>query len=252
MKDSEFCEFLQWDSDFFGFRIARIIGHRLTRRSLSEILEWAANESIVCLYFLSDFDDLETIRLAQAHEFQLVDIRIAFEIYLEKRNGSFPTTAAKAKIRPFRAEDIPILEAIAKSIYTATRFYFDPNFPRDKTEALYAAWIRRSCEGLSDQILVAELDGKIVGYITCKQLDETRGQIDLVGVAKQARGQGVGKALVQSALDWFNANNLQSVQVVTQGRNILAQQLFQSCGFFTHSVRLWYHKWTPAHGSPAW
>ena len=243
MKDSEFCEFLPWDSEFFGFRVARIVGHRITRRSISKILEWAANGSIVCLYFLADFDDGETIQLAQAYDFQLVDIRITFEINLEKRNGVFSNTAAKIKIRPFQAEDISILESIAMGIYTDTRFYFDPNYPRDKSKALYVLWIRRSCEDLADQVLVAELDGKIVGYITCKRMDDASGQIDLVGVADQTRGQGVGKALVNSALDWFKAKNLQSVQVITQGRNISAQQLYQSCGFVTHSVRLWYHRW---------
>ena len=36
------------------------------------------------------------------------------------------------------------------------------------------------------------------------------------------------------------------MKVVTQGRNIAGQRLYQRCGFLTRSVELWYHKWYPA------
>jgi ribosomal protein S18 acetylase RimI-like enzyme len=39
---------------------------------------------------------------------------------------------------------------------------------------------------------------------------------------------------------------VQRVSVVTQGRNVAAQKLYQSCGFTTCSVQLWYHWWLEA------
>lgn len=137
---------------------------------------------------------------------------------------------------------------LQKKIHTHTRFFFDQNFPRDKCKSLYATWIRRSCEDYADQVLTAHADGQAVGYITCKRLKDDEGQIGLFGVERQARGRGIGRSLVYAALDWFASKSIQTVRVVTQGRNISAQRLYQSCGFLTHSIQLWYHRWVGKAG----
>jgi ribosomal protein S18 acetylase RimI-like enzyme len=48
---------------------------------------------------------------------------------------------------------------------------------------------------------------------------------------------------VLDALDWFAQQQVDTVTVVTQGRNIAAQALYQRRGFITQSQQLWYHKW---------
>lgn len=243
MADSPVCEFLQWDTDFFGVRIGRVTAHSLTAEAAQNILEWQSTNSIDCLYFLAEFDDPDTICLAEANGFHLVDVRITLECELKRFDGKIPGNGSRAVIRPAQSQDLPVLERIARVSHADTRFHFDRNFPQDKSESLYGVWIRRSCEGFADQVLVAELDGQAVGYITCKQLNAVMGQIGLVGVGEQARGQGIGKSLVYAGLKWFAARGLDTVQVVTQGRNISAQHLYQHCGFITHSLQLWYHRW---------
>ncbi len=69
------------------------------------------------------------------------------------------------------------------------------------------------------------------------------GRIGLVGVATHNRGRGIGTQLVLRALDWFAGQDVETVTVVTQGRNIGAQSLYQRCGFIIQSHQLWYHKW---------
>ena len=46
------CEFLDWDSKFFGIRIARVTGHRLDAERATEIARAVRDQSIDCLYFL--------------------------------------------------------------------------------------------------------------------------------------------------------------------------------------------------------
>jgi ribosomal protein S18 acetylase RimI-like enzyme len=147
-------------------------------------------------------------------------------------------------IRPFRAEDVPSLEAIARVSYTDSRFYFDAHFPRERCDEFYATWTRNSCNGsgFADQVLIAEVDGLSMGYISCK-CHGTIGHIGLVGVAEQTRGRSLGQALVNQALIWFTEQGMTAVEVVTQGRNIAAQRLYQRCGFLTASLQTWYHKW---------
>ena len=241
--DTSVCEFLPWDTEFFGLRIGRVNGHSLTKQSVQEILDWARNNAIDCLYFLSDFDNPETIRLAQIHGFQLIDIRMTFELNLKKIIRNTARLASDVVIRPARRDDVPDLESIARKSYDVTRFHFDQRFPREKSDALYETWIRKSCDGYADQVLIAELEKQPVGYVSLHLLGSGQGQIGLIGVGEKARGKGVGKTLIYSSMDWLLAQNVEIERVATQGRNIAAQRLYQSCGFLTYSVQLWHHKW---------
>jgi hypothetical protein len=52
--------------------------------------------------------------------------------------------------------------------------------------------------------------------------------------------------MVLAALDWFEMQGAKETTVVTQGRNVAAQRLYQQCGFITKTVQFWFHKWYPA------
>jgi dTDP-4-amino-4,6-dideoxy-D-galactose acyltransferase len=234
------CTFLNWDTDFFGFRTARVNDQHLTPDSVHEIDLWCQAEAIDCLYFLADPNDSQTVRLAEDHGYRFVDLRLTFE----RKLGDDEVLPLSNTIRPFTQSDLEPLIQIARGSYTDSRFYFDPCFPRAKCDLFYETWICNSTNGsgFADVTLVAELNGLTAGFITCK-CRETIGHIGLVGVAEAARGRSLGLALVNNALQWFREQGMTSVQVVTQGRNIIAQRLYQRCGFLTSDLGLWYHKW---------
>ena len=97
---------------------------------------------------------------------------------------------------------------------------------------------------LADIVLVADQRGEPVGYITGKLHPEVeKGDIGLVSVSAQARGIGIGSQLIHAILTWFATQHIKQVVVVTQGRNIAAQRLYQRFGFQTQIVQLWYHRW---------
>ncbi len=246
MTAHECCEFLPWDTEFFGQQIARVVGQKLDLELVTGITRWCEDNAIACLYFLADSADVHTVRLAEQHGFHLVDVRMTFE----RRLLQNPTEAVHSvekdgvTIRMVLPEDVASLQNLAKDSYRDSRFYFDPCFPKARCNALYETWIRRSCEGYADVVLVAELESQPVGYITGHLVNEcAEGQIGLVGVGPEGRGRGIGTRLVSAALDWFATQGMETAVVVTQGRNIPAQRLYQRCGFVTRDVKLWYHKW---------
>jgi dTDP-4-amino-4,6-dideoxy-D-galactose acyltransferase len=247
MLTVEPCEFLPWDTAFFGYRIARVIGHRLSPQYVQAVLEWCKTREIECLYLLADSDHPETVRLADKHKFRLVDIRVTLQCNIGKQIVEHRNIQSETvRVRPVRPADISALQAIARTIYSASRFYFDPCFPTESCEALYETWIKRSCEGYASVVWVADVDDEPVGYLSCHLSSSTPdGQIGLVGVGSQAQGRGVGQTLVYHSLHWFAEHSVEVVSVVTQGRNIAAQCLYQRCGFLTRSVQLWYHRWMP-------
>ncbi|HEY3418265.1 MAG TPA: GNAT family N-acetyltransferase [Armatimonadota bacterium] len=187
-----------------------------------------------CLYLLTAMEGRTEV---DRWGFRLADIRMT----LERNTGA--VTPGKG-VRPARDADIPALAAIARESHTDSRFYADPGFPRERCDALYQTWIEKSCRGYAKAVLVAEQDGRPAGYITCDWSEDV-GHIGLVAVAGWARGAGLGRELVNASVDLFLRGELRRVSVVTQGRNVSAQRLYQRCGFLTASVQLWYHRWFP-------
>jgi dTDP-4-amino-4,6-dideoxy-D-galactose acyltransferase len=146
------------------------------------------------------------------------------------------------RIRPWCERDLPLLAAIARISHRDTRFYFDRGFSSDRCDDLYDAWIRNSCAGYADAVLVADV-GETAGYISCHLDANSEGRIGLAAVGAAFQGQHLGSDLVQAALHWFASKGVSSATVVTQGRNIAAQRLYQQCGFRTVSTQLFYHRW---------
>ena len=239
------CELLKWDTDFFGFRIARVRGDSLSEALVKGIDSWYRKEKVRCLYFLSRADDPETTRLAEDNGFRMVDIRVtlrykAGEESDERRVGH----TSAATIRPARPEDLPSMKRLSGDIFHDTRFYFDPNFPRPLCDSLYEAWLERSCRGYADAVLVAELEGSPVGFSTCHLDGETgTGRIGITAVDRNFQGRGIGSQLIQSTLDWYSERGVTEIFTVVQGRNVATLHFDQRCGFLVHAVQIWYHKW---------
>jgi dTDP-4-amino-4,6-dideoxy-D-galactose acyltransferase len=239
------CEFLPWDTNFFGCRVGRVRGDTLNEGLASLIDEWAAANSVRVLYLLARSDDPTTTRMAEIHGYNLTDVRVTFERMLEsqKRNTPEPVSSSD-RIRAARPEDVPSLQEIAASGHTGTRFANDPHFPAERVQAFYAKWIAVECEGRAEQVLVAASgEDNPIGYISCHLDANNCGEIGLVGVNPNHRGNGLGSSLVRGALRWFGGQGARLVTVVTQGNNMAAQRLYQKSGFITRNVQLWYHKW---------
>lgn len=239
------CQFLPWDSDFFQCRIARATVSRLTDDLAACIVDWCDAHAIDCLYFLADPSDAATIRLAQQHGCSLVDVRVLLGRQLDTEISP-QARVSRICVRPVAVDDIPSLRAIAKVSHRDSRFCFDSNFEAGRAALMFEIWIEKSCHGYADAVLVAEVEGRSVGYVTCQLQEGSNGQIGLCGVASEAQGQGIGHRLVQGALQWFLDRGVKRVTVVTQGRNSAAQRLYQRCGFVTESMHLWYHWWLRA------
>jgi dTDP-4-amino-4,6-dideoxy-D-galactose acyltransferase len=239
------CRFLEWDSEFFGKRIARLHGTRLDQNKIHEVLDWCRSRSIDCLYFLADSDDPPTIWLAEEHHFRLVEVRYTLERSLTDWDpASRPHGETDVLIRDVRAEDIPFIQEIASTSYVDSRFYFDPNFSQENWSRYYSTWAKKSCEGGADLALVAIIGSELVGYIT-GLIDREKNEAiyELTGVRESVRRSGVGQELFRSGLDWFVEHGIPRIWVATQGRNIVTQRMIQRNGFLSKSCQLYYHKW---------
>jgi dTDP-4-amino-4,6-dideoxy-D-galactose acyltransferase len=233
------CTFLEWDSKFFERRIARLNRRRLDAKTIAESQAWCDSNRIDCLYFLADSDHPETPRLAEANDFLLTDVRLTLERKITQGDHAAPESDP---VRLAREDDLGVLRGIAGFGHRDTRFYFDAHFERAKCDLLYQTWIENSFRGFAQAVLVGEVEGKAAAYLTC-HLKDQESQIGLVGVQESSRGMGLGTRLVQRFFSWSHEKGAGRAIVITQGRNVGAQRLYQRSGFETASLQLWYHRW---------
>ena len=86
----------------------------------------------------------------------------------------------------------------------------------------------------STSVLVAKLDGKIVGMallLTLTTLAGDTGYLEEVVVDEAARGQHISTALMQSLLDLATQKGLRFVDLTSRPSRDIANSLYQSLGF---------------------
>jgi len=227
---------LSWDSDFFGLRIARLEETELAPEDVHALEDAVRAQGLDCVYFLAG-EEVAPERAAAAG-FQAVDERVTLEL-----RPLSPAAAPHPGVRPAAPGDESALEDIAGEAHRDTRFFADARFPRQRSVDLYRTWIRNSLHGGADAVLVAGDGSDPAGYATAHLRPGGLGEIGLVGVAARARGRGRGRALVLAVVEWLRDRGCTRVQVVTQGRNAAALELYRRAGFHIVRRQTWYHRW---------
>ncbi|MYD08532.1 MAG: GNAT family N-acetyltransferase [Chloroflexi bacterium] len=241
--NSRLIDYMPWDSAHFGVRIARATCRKVDTERCGVLLRQCREQRIDCLYFLADAAEQDTILVLQSNGFDFVDIRLTLAAHFEAPPAMSP--AGILRFRLGNQRDLDQLLPVAGASFVQSRFYVDPRFGHDKATRMYQIWLQRSFAEESDgAVVVAEHDGAAVGFVTCHlQKPAGEGNIGLVGVAEAARGLGCAGGMLKYAARWFASQGMVRLNVVTQGRNIAAQRLYQRNGFVTRSVALWFHKW---------
>lgn len=230
-------EVLPWDSQFFGFPIGQIRGQD-SADAVARAVAQADGERIRCLYYLVEADDLATLHEGLRLGFKPYDIRLEFERELAAADAREAVTG----VREAEPADERVVSELAAETITTTRFAADAHFPRDRVAVLYAEWVRRGLtSGPARRVLLAE---PAAGFLVCGLDTEDRvGSIELVGVAGRSARRGIGRGLVREAHAVMVEAGCERTTVVTQGRNVAAQRLYQSFGYKTRAMGWWLHRW---------
>jgi ribosomal protein S18 acetylase RimI-like enzyme len=90
-------------------------------------------------------------------------------------------------------------------------------------------------------IFVAEAEGRVVGYITTHVDREAgKGRIPNLAVAADFRGHGLGRRLIEHALDYFRREGLEYAMIETMAHNEVGQHLYPDCGFIEVARQIHY------------
>lgn len=135
----------------------------------------------------------------------------------DKFDYSVPSTGnAQVKLRPFVTSDIPALLAIEEASFE--------DFWR------YDALSFEDIAATHPYFVVAELEGKVVGY-QFNALDGEFGYLVRIAVHPSASGKGVGIRLMSEAIEFFKKARVLRIMLNTQDDNIRAHRLYEWFGF---------------------
>ena len=92
-----------------------------------------------------------------------------------------------------------------------------------------------------DDVLVAERDGAVVGYVRLHQPGPLPSHahvlvVNGLAVAPEHQGAGIGRALVEAALDEARARGARKVTLRVLAPNHRARRLYDACGFVEEGV----------------
>ncbi|MEZ0254472.1 MAG: GNAT family N-acetyltransferase [Chthoniobacter sp.] len=140
-------------------------------------------------------------------------------------------------IRPYQEGDLEILRLITIESFDGVSF---DQIVESKFGLLNGHdWRWRKARHVEDDVtahaagaFVAEANEEIVGYITTV-IDRAAGKarIPNLAITAQARGQGLGRKLIQHALDHLRREGVAYAMIETMAGNEVGEHLYPSCGF---------------------
>jgi dTDP-4-amino-4,6-dideoxy-D-galactose acyltransferase len=231
---------LSWDSAFFGFRTARL--RDVVPKTIAA--EWAAAraDGVSLAYFDAPIAASALIEAAVATGGYEADRRRVYTWCAKGRmvDSGAPLDLADAS-RTAEAEAV-----IALSIESGklSRFSRDPRMAPGAGDRLFRIWGENSLSGAAADAILVRRDWRdqVAAICTVKAV-EGIGSIGLVAVDASMRGQGLGRAVVDDAIRWFQRAGCHAAQVVTQDANLAAQRTYEAAGFKLTDNSVTFHFW---------
>ncbi|HLP45170.1 MAG TPA: GNAT family N-acetyltransferase [Candidatus Deferrimicrobium sp.] len=235
-------KYLNWDSHFFGFSIGRIHALTCTEMHLRKKLEQAGKAKIQFVELFCDASDSESISACEGLAFHLADLRLTFK----KKPGPDVTGDRALTGLTFKKAgpgDIDGLKMTGHGLFANSRYYRYPGFDRNKVDSMFQLWIEKAVTGeFDDELYYLSDETGILAFNSLKTKDNTT-SIGLFGVNEDHWGKGLGSLLLNKVSHLLHERQVTGLNVVTQGKNTSAIQLYQKNGFHLTKVTLCYYKW---------
>lgn len=174
--------------------------------------------------------------------FQLVDTHITLEREADPQSPDSDSSYAVEEVSPRDHDDVL---AMAGSCFRYSRFHLDPRIPHETADRVKREWIASYLSrARGEALLVAKKSGRPLGFLAVLKSvagDRTAAVIDLIGVAPQEQGHGIGRALIESFLRGWRGR-CDVFRVGTQAANIPSLKLYERMGFSVAASEYVLHK----------
>lgn len=241
-------QILNFDTNLFGFKVAKILLAHLDKLELAAILDELKKQNVKLVYWASERDNPDVEKAAIAFKGIRTDEKVTYLADLAEIKEKINTALNKLPLAPSvksycLSSPNKELEELSLQIGLYSRFKNDPKLSEELWVKMYREWIKNSVNrSLAKDVLVYEDDGKIVGMITLGE-KSGRGDIGLLAVAPHFRRHHLGETLVRVAQKTFIEEGYQFTQVVTRLATQGVCRLYEKCDYHIEKIENFYHFW---------
>jgi len=222
-----------FESGVFGAPVGRVVAADDGGEDLGTLAKGWGQDGLWLVSARMPLDDEHIAQDLYACGFSARETLITLERELD------PAPAMPTNVRLAQVADRAACLDTARKTFTYDRFHADARVPNDLADRLKETWVANALDGRADAVLVVEDDGVVAGFVTC-MVNGDAAVIDLIGVAPGHQGRGLGKALVQGALDHY-AGRKKVMRVGTQDTNENSLSLYEGQGFRRKDFQVTYH-----------
>ena len=141
------------------------------------------------------------------------------------------------EIRPYQPDDLAELRRITVEAFEGLAL--DQRIEEQVGIVHKKDWRWRKARDVDDDVsansagvFVARQGNKILGYISTRLDREAgKGRIPNLAVVPDARGSGLGRRLIEHALNYFRQEGMAVAVIETMAYNEVGNHLYPSCGF---------------------
>ena len=145
---------------------------------------------------------------------------------------------------PNEAEKVRTLAAESFKGYSG-HYHADNRLDPKKCDEVYSSWAFNSCiyKDFANEVLVAVLENRIVGFAALRINDSKEGEVVLNGVLPEFQRMGIYRMLIENSIIWFMRQGMKRMIISTQITNIAVQKAWVRVGFQPHSSFYTFHRW---------
>jgi dTDP-4-amino-4,6-dideoxy-D-galactose acyltransferase len=224
-------EAIEWDSDFFGYPVGKSTISSVNDISIFFNDHSLNNYKLIYLFSKSQFKNLKL---------KLVDTKLIFKKNIEISRDLIENSTIELYVNE-NETDFIFIEELAYLSGKYSRFKIDSNFKNNEFKKLYHKWVLRYTAD-NKNIIFKRINNIIAGFVLYSIYKETI-HIELISVSDNFQGRGIASELIKETELIGNKNNCKNIQVVTQGNNIPAVNLYRKNKFNIISTNLIYHYW---------
>lgn len=230
------------DSKRFGYPVGKV--YPITASMIESVLQESRIEGLRLLLARCPADDWTTVHALERHGFLLMDTLL----YLRRTlDGTLPMPSGDALIRAVRPDESDVVSAVAREAFAdyCGHYNTDTRLDRAIVAEIYPSWARYTVTDrtVADEVLVAEIDGKIIGFGALKAVGGGVCDGMLYAVAPAFRRRRVYQDLVSASLLWGRNMGFTAMDYSTQLTNVSAQRAMSQLGFVLDRSFYTFHLW---------